>query len=141
MALPPDLADYRIELAGRLVLAEAGGDEVRTLRTRFGFTQEWLADKVDLRRESLSRIESGHVNLSLSFVRAFVDVMALARAARDEKATAEARGRRPDTTRLARLATHLDLDEAVADEVVEAAMTSYDRKRRDVIKGLGGESS
>lgn len=141
MDLPPDLDDYHVELAGTLVLADEPGDDVRSLRTRYGFTQAWLADKVDLRRESLSRIESGHVNLSLTFVRAFAGVMTLARAARDEKALAEARGRAPELTRVRRVAAALDLDDDVATDVAEAAMASYDRKRQDVIQGLGEGTS
>lgn len=137
MVLPADLRTYAVDLAGRLVLAENPGEEVRALRTRYGFTQAWVSDQVDLRRESLSRIESGHVNLSLAFLQRFVRVMTLARAVREHLAQGEVRRRDPDEVYLSRLASDLRLPKAVGDEVIVASMVSYQRKRRTALRGLG----
>lgn len=137
MYLPPELRDFQIRLAGELLLLDEPGDHVKSLRNRYGFTQRWLAGILDMRRESLSRIESGHVNLSPTFIRGFVRVITLARSVRREMANAEMRDRGPDDRALTRLATRLGYDGDTADEIILASMINYGRKREEAIRDLG----
>jgi DNA-binding XRE family transcriptional regulator len=134
--LPSALREFQTELAGRLVLLDEPGHEVKQLREKYGFTQDFLARLVDLRRESLSRIESNSVGLSIEFVRAFTRVITMARGVREHLAWAEARGNAPDERSLDMLARHLRIDPAVKEELVLASMVSYEKKRREALGGL-----
>lgn len=136
--LPSALREFQTELAGRLVLLDEPGREVKSLREKYGFTQDFLARLVELRRESLSRIESNSVGLSIEFVRAFTRVITMARGVREHLAYAEARGNVPDERSFEMLAMHLRLDPAVKEEIVLASMVSYEKKRRDALRGLPG---
>lgn len=137
MLLPADLREFQTELAGRLALHDAPGGEVKALRERYGFTQDWLAPLLDLRRESLSRVESGHVALTIKFIQRFTRIVTLARAVREHLAFAEARDNRADENYLDMLAVSLRIDKATADEVILASMMSYERKRKATIRDLG----
>ncbi|HVM44863.1 MAG TPA: helix-turn-helix transcriptional regulator [Candidatus Thermoplasmatota archaeon] len=111
---------------------------MQALRERHGFTQEQLAALLGLRRESLSRIESGKVALTLPILQRFTRVMTLARGVREHLAWAESRGNLPDERHLDTLAVALHLDKASADEVVLVSTMAYDRKRRETLRALPG---
>lgn len=136
LLLPSSLREFQTDLAGRLALHDQPGLEVKSLRERYGFTQEFLARALDLRRESISRIESGKVSLTLPMLQRFVRVVTLARGVREHLAYAEARGNLPDERHLDVLASSLRLEREVADEVVLASMMSYEKKRRDTLRAL-----
>jgi len=134
--LPSTLREFQTELAGRLVLHDEPGAEVKILRERYGFTQEFLGRLVGLRRESLSRIESNAVGLSLDFVQRFARVMTLAKGVREQLAYAEARGNAPDERHLDMLAMTLRIEPEAKEEIVLASMVSYERKRRETLAGV-----
>ena len=109
---------------------------MQALRERYGFTQEFVATALGLRRESLSRIEGGRVALTLPVLQRFTRVVTLARGVREHLAYAEARGNHPDERHLDAIAQALRIDKATADEVVLQSMISYDRKRRETLRAL-----
>lgn len=111
---------------------------MQALREKYGFTQEQLAALLGLRRESLSRIESGRVGLTLPVLRRFSRVVTLARGVREHLAWAESRGYLPDERLLDTLAVALQLERAGADEVVLVATMAYDRKRRETLRAIPG---
>jgi DNA-binding XRE family transcriptional regulator len=134
LLLPSTLREFQVDLAGRLVMLDEPGAEVKALRERYGFTQDFLAPLVGLRRESLSRIESGAVGLSLEFVRRFTRVMTLARGVREHLAWVEARGNAPDERHLDMLSMTLRIEPEAKEEIVFASMVSYERKRREALR-------
>ena len=110
--------------------------EMQALREKYGFTQEQLATLLGLRRESLSRIESGRVALTLPILRRFSRVVTLARGVREHLAWAESRGTLADERLLDDLAVALQLDKAGADEVVLVSTMAYDKKRRETLRSI-----
>lgn len=141
MVLPAALQEYQVDLVGRLVVSESPGVEVKALRERYAFTQEWLANLLEMRRESLSRVESGRVNLSLPFVQRFGRIMTLARGVREHLASLERRDvagpPAPDEQYLEMITVGLRLDRATADEVILASTLAYEQKRRETLRDLG----
>jgi transcriptional regulator with XRE-family HTH domain len=109
---------------------------MQALREKHGFTQEQLAALLDLRRESLSRIEGGKVALTLPILQRFSRVVTLARGVREHLAWADARGNLPDERHLDTLAVALHLDKSAADEVVLVATMAYERKKREALRTL-----
>lgn len=136
MYLPTSLRDFQVELAGKLVTGEAPGKEVKAIRERYGFTQDWLAGLLGMRRESLSRIESGHVSLSVPFLQRFVRLITLARGVREHLASVESRQGQVDSAFLGMIAMSLRVDKATADEVILASMMSYEAKRKEALREL-----
>ena len=109
---------------------------MKALRERYGFTQDVLARLLGIRRESLSRVETGAVSLTLDLLQRFTRVVTMARGVREHLAYAEARGNLPDERLFERLAQSLRLDRDVAEEVVLVSMMSYDKKRKDALRAL-----
>lgn len=134
--LPSQLREFQVELAGRLAMHDEPGVSVKELRERYGFTQEGLAQLCALRRESLSRIESGHVRLSLDFLQRFTRLMTLARGIREHLAYVEARGNVPDERLMQMLAMTLRVEPEAAEEVALQCMVSYEKKRKEALRGL-----
>lgn len=138
LLLPSSLREFQVDLAGRLAMLDQPGPELRSLRERYGFTQDFLARVLGLRRESVSRLESGKVSLTLPMLQRFTRVVTLARGVREHLAWAETRGNLPDERHLDTLAQSLRLGKEAADEVVLASMMSYDRKKRETLRSVAG---
>lgn len=139
--LPSALREFQTDLAGRLALLDEPGAEMKALRERYGFTQDALAKLLRMRRESLSRVETGSVSLTLDLLQRFTRIVTLARGVREQLAFAEARGNHPDERMFDRLAQSLRLDKESADEVVLLSMIAYDKKRRETLRALPGGAS
>lgn len=136
--LPSALREFQVDLAGRLALHDQPGPEIKSLRERYGFTQDFVANVLGLRRESVSRLESGRISLTLPVLQRFTRVVTLAKGVREHLAYAEARNNLPDERHLDMLAQSLRLEKEAADEVVLASMMSYERKRRETLRTLPG---
>lgn len=136
MDLPEELGGFQYELAGRLAMAVEAGPEIRALRDKYGFTQEGLAGLLGMRRESLSRIESGHVRPSTTFIQRFTRIMTLAYAARLRAAATDRPGATIQATDFEAVREALALDVDAAHEVVESSIRSYERKKRVILQGL-----
>jgi transcriptional regulator with XRE-family HTH domain len=54
------------------------GDEVRALRLERGWSQEQLAERADLHRTYVVRVERGTVNVSIDAIRAIADGLGVA---------------------------------------------------------------
>ncbi len=130
------LADAE-RLAGEIALSEAPGDEVRTARMRCGFTQTELAPDLDVRRETLSRIEQGHATPTLPVVARFARVITLARHVREEAARLEKRQRIPNPRAFIHRGQGLGLDHETTEAVAQRALTAYDAKRRQLLESIG----
>lgn len=124
------------ELAGEVVLSDDPGDVVRSAREHHDFTQAWLAPHLGVRRESLSRIESGHSSPQLAVVDRFARVLALARHVRDVTARAEAGDQPPDPDAFEAAGRSLGLDPDETARVAAEAVAGYRAKRRSLLEGV-----
>ncbi len=134
--MPPDPRDAARELAGEVVLHTAPGDVIRAARDRYGFAQAWLAGHLGVRRESLSRIESGHSKPTLDVVARFARIMALSRHVRAYAARLEKAGGNPNYVYVRTLGKELDLDQETVDDVAREALESYSAKRASLLEGV-----
>lgn len=130
------LAAEAERFAGEITLSEGPGDKVRTARKRCGFTQTELAPELDIRRETLSRIEQGHATPTLGVVARFARVITLARYVREHAARLEKTRRDPDPTAFIGPGKALGLDRDTAQAVATRALDAYDAKRRQLLEGI-----
>lgn len=82
---PEWLALYERDIAGEIILSPEPGDVIREYRTRYGMSQEELGELMDLRRESISRLENGTVTPTFDFVKSFISAVVLIEAIRVER--------------------------------------------------------
>jgi len=83
---PEWLTLYERDIAGEIILSQEPGDVIREYRTRYGMSQEELGELMDLRRESISRLENGSVTPTFDFVKSFISGVAIIEAIRVERA-------------------------------------------------------
>ena len=140
MAVAVDVLSSQSLIAGKVVVAPSIGAAMRELRERCGFTQERLSVFLELRRETLSRIEGDLLAPTVQTVQRLSGIVALFDRVRQHVAETEASGRAPDDAFFDLLGKSLRLPKSVASEVDLAAMISYDRKKSGLIRELEGSS-
>lgn len=125
-----------VELAGQVVVSDQPGQVIRSSREHHGFTQAWLAPRLGVRRESLSRIESGRSSPTLRVVDRFARVVALARHVREVTARSETGPSLPSPDRFEAAGRTLDLTREETLEIAEEAIEGYEAKRRSLLEGV-----
>ncbi len=83
---PEWLVSFEKEAASDIVLNQDTGEVICEYRTRYGMSQEKLGALMNLRRESISRIENGSVTPTLVFIKKFINAVSLIEAIRVERA-------------------------------------------------------
>ena len=87
---------YIKDIGGTVVSSENPNREIKNIRSSLSIRQEDLGRLLDLRRETISRIENGSIGPTFSFVRKFSQLMALTRVIRDLEALSEIKMRGGD---------------------------------------------
>ena len=129
---PEWLAAFEREIAGEIVLSHEPGDVIRVYRMRYGMSQEELGVMMDLRRESISRIENGSVTPTFDFVRGFIMTVAVIEAIRVERA----QNKEINVHLLENIARESDFSIEKLPFVLKLAVESYDKKLIKIRKSL-----
>lgn len=129
---PEWLAAFEREIAGEIVLSHEPGDVIRVYRMRYGMSQEELGGMMDLRRESISRIENGSVTPTFDFVRGFIMTVAVIEAIRVERA----QNKEINVHLLENIARESDFSIEKLPFVLKLAVESYDKKLIKIRKSL-----
>ncbi len=95
-------------------------------------SQEEFGELMELRRESISRIENGSVTPTFDFAKKFVNAMALIEAIRVERA----QHKEIDIYFLENLAKELGFDREKLEFMLKVAVESYDKKLVKIQKSL-----
>ncbi len=130
--MPDWLVTFQKEVAGDIVLNHDTGEVIREYRKRYGMSQEELGELMELRRESISRIENGSVTPTFDFVKKFINVLALIEAIRVERA----QHKEIDVYFLENLAKELGFTREMPMRLMKVAVESYDKKLIKIQKSL-----
>jgi len=129
---PEWLASFEREIAGEIVLSNEPGDVIRKYRMRYGISQEEIGIIMDLRRESISRIENGSVTPTFDFVRGFITTVAIVEAIRVERA----QKKEINVHLLENIARESGFPIEKLPFVLKLAVESYDKKLIKIRKSL-----
>lgn len=130
--VPGWLISFEKEVAFDLFLASNPGDVVRDYRKRYDMSQEELGELMELRRESISRIENGSVTPTLDFIRKFIRASAVIEAVRVERA----QHKEIDMHFLGNLAKELGFSRENLAFLLKVAVESYDKKLIKIQRSL-----
>lgn len=130
--MPEWLVSFQKDLAGEVLLNQDSGDVISEYRKRHGMSQEHLGELMELRRESISRIENGSVTPTLDFVKKFINAAALIEAIRVERA----QHKEIDVYFLENLAKELGFSREKLMVMLKVAVESYDKKLIKIQKSL-----
>lgn len=129
---PEWLVSFENEAASEIVLTQDTGEVIREYRTRYGMSQEQLGVLMNLRRESISRIENGSVTPTLGFIKKFINAVSLIEAIRVERA----QHKEIDVHFLENLAKELGFSREELTGILKVAVESYDKKLIKIQKSL-----
>ena len=129
---PDWLVSFQKDVAVAIILGHDTGDVICEYRKRYGMSQEEFGKLMELRRESISRIENGSVTPTFDFARKFINAMALIEAIRVERA----QHKEIDMYFLEKLAKELGFDRKKLEFMVKIAVESYDKKLMKIQKSL-----
>ncbi len=129
---PEWLTSFEREIAGEITLSQEPGDVIKEYRTRYGMSQEELGYIMDLRRESISRIENGSVTPTFDFVRGFIMTVAIIEAIRVERA----QQKEINVHLLENIARESGFSIEKLPFVLKLAVESYDKKLIKIRKSL-----
>ncbi|MCE8424865.1 MAG: helix-turn-helix domain-containing protein [Candidatus Methanoperedens sp.] len=129
---PDWLISFEKEAASEIVLDPQPGELISDYRMRYGISQEELGELMDLRRESISRIENGGVTPTFVFVRKFVKAMGLIEAIRVERA----QHKEIDVRLIENIARDSTISREKMPFILKIAIESYDKKLSKIQKSL-----
>lgn len=130
--IPEWLVSFQKEIAGAIFLTQDTGDVICKYRTRYEMSQQVLGELMGLRRESISRIETGSVTPTFDFARKFINAAALIEAIRVERA----QHKEIDVYFLENLAKELGFNREKLTFMLKVAVESYDKKLKKIQKSL-----
>ncbi len=129
---PDWLISFEKDVAADIILDNEPGKVIREYRKRYGISQTELGELMNLRRESISRIENGSVAPTFDFVKSFISTMALIEAIRVERA----QDKKIDVHFLENIVKESGLSLEKLPFMLKVAVESYDRKRMKIQKYL-----
>ncbi len=129
---PEWLVSFEKEAASEIILNQDTGKVIREYRMRYGMSQEQLGALMNLRRESISRIENGSVTPTLDFIKKFINAVSLIESIRVERA----QHKEIDVHFLENLAKELGFSREELTGIIKVAVESYDKKLIKIQKSL-----
>lgn len=129
---PEWLVSFQKDVAGEILLNQYPGIAIREYRKRYDMSQEELGELMNLRRESISRIENKSVTPTFDFVKKFINAVALIEAIRVERA----QRKEIDVYFIENLAKELGFTREIEMCLLKVAVKSYDKKLVKIQKSL-----
>jgi transcriptional regulator with XRE-family HTH domain len=130
---------YVQEIGGRIISSEDPCTDIRKTRTSLGITQEELGTLMNLRRETISRIENGSINPTFEFVKRFSKTAAIAKVVRDLQALEEVsimRGENVASLPPGLLRMYLKIPLQDLKLISEIGIRGYQKSRTKIIKKM-----
>jgi predicted transcriptional regulator len=130
--IPEWLVSFEKEMASEIILNSDSGGVIREYRMRYDMSQVELGELMNLRRESISRIENGSVTPTFDFVKNFIKTVALIEAIRVERA----QHKEIDVYFLENILKEFGFSREKLPFLVKIAIESYDKKLNKIQKSL-----
>lgn len=129
---PEWLGSFEKDIAGEIIMSQEPGEVIREYRTRYEMSQEELGELMELRRESISRIENGSVTPTFGFMKSFITAIALIEAIRVERA----QNKEINVHLLENIARESGFSIEKLPFLLKLAVESYDKKLNKIRKSL-----
>lgn len=129
---PEWLGSFEKDIAGEIIMSQEPGEVIREYRTRYEMSQEELGELMELRRESISRIENGSVTPTFGFMKSFITAIALIEAMRVERA----QNKEINVHLFENIARESGFSIEKLPFLLKLAVESYDKKLNKIRKSL-----
>jgi predicted transcriptional regulator len=132
MYAPNWVLDAAKAISGDIVNTPDRGSVIQSYRSRMDITQEEMSQIMQLRRETISRIENGRVTPTLAFIHKFSGVATLMEAVKSFRSMNNA----IDYPYFIRVGAEIGVPQEKIMSIVDTAVQNYDKKRKKAIRFL-----
>lgn len=132
MYTPEWMQNLANQIAGDIVNSPERGRLIQTYRGKMHLTQEEISQIMRLRRETISRIETGKVTPTLAFIHVFSGVIALMESVK----TYRSQNLGIEYPYFSRIGTELGVPQDRIASIIDLAIHSFDEKRKKAIRSL-----
>ncbi len=129
---PEWLGSFEKDIAGEIIMSQEPGEVIREYRTRYEMSQQELGELMELRRESISRLENGSVTPTFGFMKSFISAVAIIEAIRVERA----QNKEINVHLLENIARESGFSIEKLPFLLKLAVESYDKKLNKIRKSL-----
>jgi len=130
-----NMQEYMHKIGTELLFAEKRNEKIKSIREELGITQEKISRLMGLRRETISRIENGSINSTVSFLKNFSRITAEIKAFRDLCALCEL-SRKPSGFAAILFKAHFPENGDEIEEIISLGSSSYEKKKARILKKL-----
>jgi transcriptional regulator with XRE-family HTH domain len=128
---------YKKDIGSNILFSPLPGGTVKEIRKSIEVSQEDLAHLMGLRRETISRIETGAITPTTSFIRRFSKFASIIKVFRDMNALKDAEsqeGQVPLNPTFIR--THFSLSTGELDSLMRMGNASYKKTKKKVLRRI-----
>ena len=130
---------YLKQLGGRIISSDKPIGEIREARVSMGITQDELGRLMGVRRETISRIETGAINPTFTFINKFCRTITVAKIVRDFQAIREVYkldGKDVPSISRGILKPYFDIPAGELDVIFKIGVRGYQKSRNKIIKNM-----
>lgn len=132
MYAPENIIQLSKIIAGDIVTSADRGSTLQSYRNKMEMTQDEISAIMNLRRETISRIENGKVTPTLAFIRVFSGVAALIEAVKSYRSM----NKSIEYPYFIRVGIELGVPHDMVTSIVDVALQNYEKKRKKAIRSL-----
>ncbi len=128
---------YKKDIGSNILFAPAPGGIVKEIRKSIEVSQEDLAGLMELRRETISRIETGAITPTTTFIRKFAKFASIIKVFRDMNALKDAGSpERAVPLNPTFIRTHFSLSTGELDSLMQMGNASYNKTKKKVLRRI-----
>lgn len=130
---------YLKEVGGRIISGDIISNEIKFVRKSVNITQAELGTIMNIRRETVTRIENGKIYPTTRFIKEFTKTVGAMKVIRDLRALNEVsrlKGREMNTPSVVFLSSCLDIPLQRLKLIFEIGERRYQKKRQKILKTI-----
>lgn len=132
MYIPEWMTEFATNTAGKIVMSEQPGEAIKNMRKRYGIKQQELSTLLDVRRETVSRVENGRVDPGFGFVRNLSKTLAVIEGVR----TYRTKQMEVDFPFLTRICKEIGVPASGLNLIITIALEGYEKKEERIRRQL-----
>jgi len=127
---------YSRELGSRILFSPSPGETIKDIRRSIEVSQDSLSELLLIRRETVSRIETGVINPTTTFIKRFSKIASIIKVFRDLNALQDTPASEPFELNATFLRTHFSLTQTELDTLLKIGNRSYQKTKNKVLRRI-----
>jgi len=128
---------YMKEIGTGILFSSVPGESIKGARKRVEVSQQGMARLLGVRRETISRIETGAINPTSTFIKSYSKMVAIIKVFRDLNALKDAKSEdAPLYFNPTFIRTHFALTTAELEALMDLGNTSYNKTKKKVLRRI-----